>query len=193
MKTRFIVKRNGFTLVELMIAGLLISMVFLGGISVYMSGAKMMKNIQASSVTSLPPSIYLEDLPKKIQGAMDINYVNRSRVHIRVDQSCTGVPNNTPANAVDDRYWHYEFTGSALRALCDAAPNTSLNNSSPILIDNVDTSGSGACNGGTNESCFRIDNPTGVGADTVLYVHLRSLPPVQSVDTSMTSSSIPKR
>ena len=181
---------RGVTIVEMLMVTLMMSMVFLGTTSVYVTGLKFLSSAQTNTTTTLPIAILLEELPKKIEFANQLlpNAAgNTNQIDFRVDQTCAGAALATPSNFGDDNWWHYRFRNSALRAVCDDNAGTSVASDDPIIIPGLDTSGG-------LRSRFIIANPTGVGITTVVDVlMMTSAAPLQTTQTSFVIGAQAKR
>ena len=161
---------------ELLVAVILISLVFIGSTAVYISGLKFLRLAQQNDV-STSPVIAVEDITQKISFANDAALAG-GQLTIRADYpTCSdfSVANvNSAANTADDRFWHYGFVNGALRSVCDAAAGTVVGAGSPILVSNVNIAASN----------FQINNPSGAGVPTVVRLHVVALQPALTLDTN---------
>lgn len=136
-------KQSGMTLIEILIGTILLSVVFLAGISIYVSCLKIFAQAQ-SAATSTSTETQLIPIVKNIRQA---NYAfvsnGNTQLDIRVDLDMCGDTRATPtpSNAADDSWWHYRFVGGALRYVCDNNQNTSVSGSDAVLMQNMQTSG----------------------------------------------------
>ena len=183
---------RGFTLMELLIAGVMISLVMIAAFSLYSSGLRLFVQARTYDVTAIP-EVAVEDLVRKINSAnfADINPANQ--LNLRVDYAaCNPASVPTPANTADDSWWHYRFLNSELLGLCEAV------NSNPTLtavgapagttaiLGNLDTVAAlpayppGTGSGGSG---FQLVNPSVSGTPTVVYVHVNSTNPVKELNT----------
>lgn len=177
--------KQGFTLAELLVALVLVSMVFLGAISLYATGLKFLAARQAVDV-SVSPTVSLEQIVRNISIANTANLTNGdSQLNLRLDFTCAGVALGSPGNTGDDSWWHYRFIASKLRVLCDNVPGTTVSaGAGPTdLLDNVNISA----------SAFSIINPSASGADTVVSIHLVSTDPAITIDTEAALGAASKR
>jgi prepilin-type N-terminal cleavage/methylation domain-containing protein len=181
--------KKGFTLFELLIGLVMISMVFAGSISLYLSSLKFLKRSQATDVTT-NPAVSVENLTTPI-GLANEAWVNGIAgpagpgltLDLRADYPVCGdftapIPNSA-ANFADDNYWHYGFVGTGLYTICDSNPNTVVTAvGSTLLIPNVDVA----------SSTFEIVNPSGSGASTVVAIHLVTTTPAATLETNVVLS-----
>ena len=191
--------RAGFTLMEIMIALLLVTLVFLAGVSVYTTGFKFLQTAQTTDVTTIPV-VSLEALAKRISvgNLATVNFagpVTGGLLHVRADfaaipASCgTYVPLNTPGNTADDGWWHFYFrngvSGPALYSVCDNNPGTNPAGGPPslVLITNAVL---GNC-------AFTLTNPSAAGIPTVVNIHVQTTVPVSELDTDVAIGALPKR
>ena len=182
---------------ELIIALLLITLVFLAGISVYTTSFKFLQRAQTRDITTLPV-VSLEAVAKRISvsNAATVDFagpVTGAQLHVRADfavnpASC-GIyaPLNTPGNTADDGWWHFYFKDVggviALRGTCDNNPGTTVPDGAPILINNVVLA----------NSSFTLQDPSGTGIPTVVNIHLQTTAPtVAELDTDVTLGAKPK-
>ena len=189
---KFFCNVTGVTLVEMMIASVLISVIFLAGISIYASTLKMLSSSRTSG-KNLPTVVYVEDVAKKIEAANDItrgtNTADRTagdsdQINLRVNQDCSGVSVSTPSSA--GVYWHYRFLSGALRYKCDSAAATNPGGGGNIAIDNLNVGGGG--------SLFSLINPSGSGDPTVVKIHIvTSGATPQTTETQVSAGSKAKR
>lgn len=182
-------RRGGFTLTELLITLVLVTVVFLGASSLYTTGLKFLRARQNIDV-STSPGIVLEQIVKKAAVANSVSLTQaNTQLNLRIDYDlCSdtrAVPTSTTA---DDNWWHYRLVNNQLLFLCDAAAGSTLtavgNPPNTIaLMSNVDTTA----------STFQIINPSASGTATVLSAHLVSSSPAQAVDTEVSLGAMPKR
>ena len=186
--------RSGYTLMEMMVAFLLLSMVFAAAISVYTTGVKMLTTRKAAMLNTVPEAISLGVVANKVEAALGVTPTGISQIHLRLDQDCAGGLRNTPSNAGDDVYWHYAFAGNALRSVCDTNAATDAS-AGAIILDNLNTAVPGACNSNATSSCFNLLNPSAVGpasSNTVVFVHAISTTPVQTMETKVAVGGLSK-
>ena len=173
LKLRF----HGFTLMELLVALSLTSVVFLAAISVYLSALKFLKTTQQSGVSTNTVAT-LEDISKRISLANSavVTGGGNPQLNVRADYAvCSYNVLNTPANVADDNWWHYRLINNALRFICDANAATAVSGTGSILIDNVNTGG----------STLRLINPSAAGNPTVVNIHVVTTSPVLTLDTNV--------
>ena len=176
MVKRFFSNR-GITLMELLIVVVLISVVFIGAISLYTSSLKFLGNRQSIDVSTLP-DITLEQIIKKVVLAnrATISQLDASQLNLELDTNCAGNAAPTPANVNDDSYWHYRFLGAQLLAVCDGAMVTGI-----TAVGNP--AGTVAVLSNLGASTVQITNPSSSKNPTVISFHVVSTSPVTTVDT----------
>ena len=184
--SRLLVNRNAFTLMEILISTMLISLVFGAATSVYVTGLKFLQTAQTNDVTTLP-AVSLEGISKAISQSnlATVNNVPNSQLDLRADYSCSSnfaTSLATPSNNTDDQFWHYRFINSALRFVCDGTAGTNISGSDPILIPSVNT----------GASSFSPINPSAQGLATVIQIHLVTTTPAQTLDTNVAVGAEPK-
>ena len=185
--------RHGFTLMEILIASLLVSLVFLAAISVYMNALKSLRDPKSSFNADLPFSVPLSLILNDIAIALDVTKkigpgvgdstigATSKQINLRLDATCPGGAVHgppytfpdfpTPGDQSDDSYVHYAFISGGVRSLCNSAvPGnrfTDVTGGDPSLIDNVDES----------LSDFSLVNPSTAGATgNVVHIKLVSIP-----------------
>ena len=185
---------RGFTLTEILIVCVLISMVLLAGVSLYTSSLRFMRAQEAMDVTTLP-DVALEDLARKISVA---NSATRTRgnnqLNLRIDYTgCNwgALDPAGPANTAGDSWWHYRLRGGngngELLVYCDDTPDPNVGSGGTpgtLLLPNLNNAGGG--------STFNITNPSGAGNPTVVNVHVVSVTPTVTVDTEVALGAAPK-
>ena len=163
-------QQKGVTLVELTVATLLLSTVFLGAASLYVSGLKFINGAQADT-SQVESTTAAEEITKRISLA-NYGYIgdyfngNSGRsLFLRGDYKLgTYVPNNTPEDLSDDTWVKFRFIGGNLHWRRDTAANALVNVSSadPALLSNLQT----------GSSYFMIPDPTTEGNKTVIRIRL---------------------
>ena len=113
--------RQGLTLMEILVALMLIGFVFIMATSVYTTGLRMLNTQRDAAMTTTPTTISLESVTKKIVIGVDATLTdqdvdgNGTQINVRVDQACNGAPRIPPTlTAADDNYWHYRFIVNSL-------------------------------------------------------------------------------
>ena len=191
VKSGFFLTFRGFTLVELMVALLLISLVFLAGISVYTTGFRFLRVVQNTDVTMLPV-VSVEDIAKRVSlsNVMTTSAPGAPVVGAQLNvcgdyQLCTYTPLNTPNNFADDNCWHYAFMNTnELKTSCNNNANAPVTPAGTTLINNVNTV----------LSSFTLVNPSASGNATVAHIHVRTtVPPVAELDTDVALGASAKR
>ena len=182
VKGDFFLTFRGFTLMEMLVTLLLVSLVFLAGISVYTTGFKFLRTAQNTDVTTLPV-VSVEDIAKRISVSNRMTTtapgapVVGAQLNVCGDyQTCTYTPRNTPANLADDGCWHYAFLNTnVLKTSCDNSANAAVTAAGTTLINSVNTA----------LSSFALVNPSGAGNATVVQIHVRTTVPVAELDTNV--------
>ena len=170
---------KAFTLFELLITVLLISMVFAGSTSVYLSSLRFLRTAQLNDV-SVNPTVSLETIGKAIllsnNGSLS---QGNTQLDLRADYNPASgdfsAPRGTPGNTGDDGYWHYRFINNSLVWSSDANPAPVLTAANTVLVPNVVTA----------SSSFTIVNPSGQGTATVVRVILATTIPAGTLDTNV--------
>ena len=173
VKLRF----HGFTLMEILIALSLTSVVFLGSTSVYLTALKFLKNTQQSGV-SVNKVATLEDISKRVSlgNSAFMTGGGNQQLNIRADYAvCSYNVLNTPANTADDNWWHYRVIAGAVRFVCDSNQSTNVNGNDYVLIDNVNT--------GFSE--FQLINPSNAGNPTVAHIYITTTSPALTLATDV--------
>lgn len=182
-------QHKGFTIAEILITLVLISVVFLGATSLYTTGLKFLGARQTIDV-STTPGIVLEQIVKKAAVANNVSLTqSSSQLNLRVDYDlCSDTRAVPTATTADDNWWHYRLVGNQLLFLCD-------NTAGPTLTAAGNPAGTVAMmtNVDTVTSTFQILNPSASGSGTVLGAHLVSSSPATAVDTEVAIGALPKR
>ena len=194
---------RGVTLIEMLVASLLLTMVFAAAMSVYSTSLKILKSSRDASSGAVIAPISVEDVAKKIAQANDVDVTgagaNFDRIHLRVDQNNPPTPGNPPGgssftSAGDDSYCHYQFVTDAagkraLRGKCDNGPATILDVTNAILVRDLNAAVAASCDPATptGGSCFALRNPSAAGPTlSVVYIHIKSAEtPPRYIDTQV--------
>ena len=178
---------HGLTMMEILIAIVLTSFVFAGGMSMYTSSLKFLKTRQNTDLT-LSPDIAFEPVARKIALANFANLTHGgSQLNIQLDQACNGTPLATPSNTGDDSWWHYRFVTTNLMSFCENS------NTNPTLTAPGNPAGTVSVLDtlSNNASTWAALNPSAAGTPTVIGVQLRS--PTVNVDTEIKLGAATKR
>ncbi len=133
-------KNDGITLIEILIASLLVSVVFLAVASSYTSGLRLLASTRDS--TLLDPAMAMNAMSKNTALANQIA-INPSekRLTLRLDYNHTnGVP-TTPkytADTSDDFYIMYQFVAGGIHTDYGSAPST-VDGNDPEVIPGLAT------------------------------------------------------
>ncbi len=169
MDLRRICNESGLTLVELTIATLMLSTVFLGAASLYVSGIKFLNATQADT-SQVQNTAGAEELTKRISLANEA-YIDGAGVQLRLKGDYrlgTYAPNNTPSDPSDDTWVKFRFIPYGTAGLSNlhwradpaSAPLQSVGSMDPVLITDLRT----------GASFFSLANPSGQGQSTVISV-----------------------
>ncbi len=173
--------KNGVTLLELMIATLMIALVFAVAISLYSTGSRFVSSQNTNSDPTTNATVILEDIAKRISICNQSTYDSGTgTLHLRCDYTAgTYTPRNTPSNFADDAYWHYRFFNGNLLLLSNNVAGSVPNGAAAgeIIIPGVNVE---------NSSFARV-NATGAGTTVSTRIDIRvttSSAPVSEVRTS---------
>ena len=189
MDLRRIRNESGLTLVELTIATLMLSTVFLGAASLYVSGIKFLSAIQADT-SQVQNTASMEELTKRISLANEAYVDSDLQLRLKGDYKIgTYTPNNTPSDPSDDTWVKFRFIPSATAGLynlhwrVDTAANPAQNvtSSDPVLITDLQA--------GT--SFFSLVNPSKQGQSTVVTVTMATkIAGSGGIETVQTNASL---
>lgn len=159
--------QSGHTLVEIVIASMLIGVIFLLVTSLYVSALKFLKGEVAS--TDVSSLLALETMARNVSRANDgIVDAGGLQVKIRIDP-------NDPATATpaDDQWVSYRFldsgSGFRLRSRTVNPPNA---NPADVAASDPEVVRGLAVLAGPGQSGFQLVNPTAQGASTVVQIRL---------------------
>jgi prepilin-type N-terminal cleavage/methylation domain-containing protein len=103
------IKQNGVTLIELLVAVSLISVVFVAVTGVYISAKKVMGGLEGRDI-SLGGAIAIEHMSRNIGLGNRVELLDGNKqVTVRWDYNNSSAPLNTPNNFTDDRLLRYRF------------------------------------------------------------------------------------
>jgi prepilin-type N-terminal cleavage/methylation domain-containing protein len=177
-------QKYGFTLMEILVGTLMLSLLFLAAVSMYTTAIRFIQSAQTKDLTTMPV-IPIETMSRRM--AVANNYgvdVPNKQLNIRTDTDCAGAARNTPANTGDDSWWHYRIEGNALRWACDGAQATVIPaGGGTVLVPNVNVPA----------SSYAIVNPSGQGNATAVIVTITTTTPVATVVTTLEAKGLPKR
>ncbi len=159
--------QSGHTLLEIIMASMLIGMIFLLVASLYVSSLKFLRGeVTSSSVSSL---LALETMARDVSLASDgVVDPDGLQVKIRID---TNDP--ATATAADDKWVSYRFldsgSGFRLRTRTVNPPNASP---ADVTASDSEVVTGLAVLAAAGQSGFRIINPTAQGAPTIVQIQL---------------------
>mgnify|MGYP000858220258 CR=1 FL=1 len=174
--------RKGFTLVELLIAMVLLGMVMAGASSVYVAAQGFLNGIINNDVRVITPSLALEAVIRRAKTANLVVFdAGNNQIKLRVD------PNRTPDNIADDVWVKYRVIGARLRWRQDALEAGDVGGGDPDVEPDLRLRpGSG----------FAMLNPSASGVANVIQVTIitnEGTPPVdQTVRSSVSVSEMVK-
>lgn len=174
---------RGFTLMEVLVVSLLISMVFLGALALYMTGIKFLKTAQTKDITALP-IVAIGNMVERISLANDLQLnAGNKQLDVRLDNACPGgAALNTPSNFADDAWWHYRFVAGSLVGLCDGVQGTNLTGAEPQIV---------SVNSGLSN--FSLVNVSADPLPIVVNIRLVAVNPSGTFETNATALSLAKR
>lgn len=181
---------------ELMLALVLVSVVFLAAATLQSSAAKMLRSRQLADV-SQRPEIAAESIARMASVANQaVVSADFKSLSLRVDFDLCSDTRATPTSTTtDDTYWHYQFNGGQLLQACSNAAalpgggwTTMLTNLSTVGAPPNYPPGTGS-----GPSGFRFVNPSGAGNPNVVYIHINSTSPALEINTESRTGAGAKR
>lgn len=175
-------RRQGFTLVELLVAVLLLGLVLAGASSVYVAAHRFLAGIINNHVRVITPSLALETMARRarIANRAVLDAVN-NQIRLRID------PARTPLNLADDVWVKYRFIGDRLRWRQEAAE------AGDVTANDQDVEADLRVR---PESRFALVNPSASGDANVLEIVIvteQGTPPaVQTLRTSVAVTGMVK-
>ena len=195
---------RGVTLMELLVATLMVTMVFIASTSVYLSAAKFLSAQVASSQT---PALGfdMEDVIKKISLANEYaidpaaKWLDLRGDYPQADPSWSN-PLNTPSNFGDDTWAHYRIcgagnSGGTLRTVYDNAQGNGASvdcAASTVVASSLDPTASIF----TAQNPTALNNPGGAadpGSATVIQINLVNAAPTATLESSAILGAKAKR
>ncbi len=181
---------TGLTLVELTIATLMLSTVFIGATSLYVSGIKFLNATQADT-SQVQNTAAAEELTRRISLANEA-YVDDAGVQLRLRgdyQLGSYTPNNTPSDPSDDTWVKFRFIPANPNSLSNLHWRTdpatesvrNVTQLDPVLITGLRT----------GFSFFSLANSTGQGQSNVVSMVLATqISGSSGTETLQTNASI---
>lgn len=181
-----LLNERGITLLELLVASILMSVVLGGAAAIYVSGVRFLGQLRTTTTASMPPS--LNAITRRIDIA---NQVALSQGGSQLDLRCdcdfaTLTPQNaTPYNPADDQWAHIRIVMGApngeVRMVIDNVPGTTVNpGDGTLLYSNINSAGPDAQG---NRSGFALLNPSGAGNATLVETTLVFTDPATTLKT----------
>lgn len=165
---RFLKKTGAFTLIELLIVSLILSVVFLGAGAVYISALKFLKNMQTyysgqSGASQVDVLIALEQITRQLGLANEaIIDPTGQQLEFRWDyQLNTFVPNHTPSDLTDDTWMKFAIIGGNLYWKNETTEGQDVTSSDQQLVQGL------VLQPGSE---FALANPSGQGIATVVDI-----------------------
>jgi Tfp pilus assembly protein PilW len=158
MKTRV----SGFTLTEILISFVLLSMVFLAAISLYLSSARSFGTLTARDITATY-EYAATTIADNIQMAnFAATQAGGKQLDVRSDHTCGKIGLASPSNFADDTWRHWAFNNGqrALYYVCDTAPNTTPTAADTTVATEL------------QDADFSFLNPSGAGLNRVVQIVL---------------------
>lgn len=159
-------RRAGLTIMELLIAAALVSVVFLGSTVMFVSGYKAFRRMELKE-KEINAFLAMEHMARRIglgnEATIDLG---GGQIKVRWDYSdyktpLGSPPNGTPADFSDDTYLKYRFIGNRLRYRIDASFSGNVGASDPEVITGLDVHLS---------SSFVLDDPNRITVHLVALV-----------------------
>lgn len=174
---------DGFTLTEIMIATVLVSLAFAAAASIQVSALKFLKTQQTVDVTTGPESA-IEEMAKQISVANNVGtFFGGTQIDLRIDHDlCSNTRAVvTPGNILDDNFYHFRIHNNMVLSLCDSTANSPLNGvGAPPGTVNLTSPSLTTLTGG-----FTIVNPSGAGQSTVVRINVSASPPAKTIQTEI--------
>ncbi|MCG3176030.1 MAG: hypothetical protein MOGMAGMI_00968 [Candidatus Omnitrophica bacterium] len=166
--------RRGYTLVELMIAMVLLGLVMAGASGVYVAAQRFLNGMINNDVRVVTPSLALEAIIRRTKAANQIVFdAGNNQIKLRTD------PNRTPENTADDVWFKYRVIGSRLRWTQAAVEAGDVGGGDPDVEPDLRVRpGSG----------FAMLNPSATGAANVLQITIITNEGSPPVDQTVRSS-----
>ncbi len=215
-------KDSGFTIIEILISGVLISFVLVAAFSVYTSGLNLFGKAMVTDIKRLP-EVVVEDMARKINAANYVKIPNNGTKNFSLRMDSLNCNPSTPdpggpMSTATDSWQHYSFFNKQLLGLCDSGVDyvsapapTLIGDGNPpgtvVLLGNLvrddnDSYGIPACppctgSGGSGVLMYNptyVLNPAGeYGDGSVIYIHLNSTDPAEELNTEVSWSAAKRR
>ena len=184
-------KNSGYTLIELIIATLLVMVIFIASTALYVTGVKFFNSMSGAN-SNLDAFYAIEPMTRHINIG-NFAVVTGNDLSIRADYAPDGVTcRNTPNNFLDDTWFKYRFIGNRLRYRTDlvnaATPNNPgapVNGADPEVVAGLVIN---------NTAAFSMQNPSLQNNPDVVQILLvtGAAPPFLTVRTWGAVSIMPK-
>lgn len=198
-------KNSGFTLLELMIGAVMISLVMVAAFSLYTTGLNLFTKTATRDITQAPEPV-IEEVARRINTANFASFdAGTGQLNLRADFINCNPSTPDPAGPsvfTSDSWWHYRFVNNQLLSYCENANTNPLLSapgnpaSTTAILSNLDMTGGlpqyppGT---GTGRSSFQLVNPSGTGNATVVYIHINSTNPAKELNTEVAVGVSAKR
>ncbi len=172
-------KNKGFTIIELLLTTVLLTVIMASAISLYVAAQGFFNDLLTNS-TLTSPAIAMETIVRKAQIANTIIYDGtNNQIKLRLDVNAASNPNRTPSDNTDDTWFKYRIIGSDLRWRTDSTPDTDVSASDALFDANLVL---------RPGSVFNLINPSGVATATVLNMVFITQLGTPSIDTTLQTS-----
>lgn len=180
-------KNQGFTIVETLIASVLLGVIMMSAISIYVAAQRFFNDLLDNNART-SSAIAVETIIRRAQIGNTIVFdAANNQIKLRLDFSAAFVPNQTPGDFTDDTWFKYSIIGTSLRWRTDTTQATDVSAADPELETNLVLQ---------NGSAFNTVNPSGAGVATVLniiFITQTGTPPVNTtLETSVAIGAMPK-
>ncbi len=178
-------KDQGFTIIELLIASVLLGVIMMSAISIYVAAQRFFNDLLDSNART-SSAVAMETILRKAQIANTIVFDGpNSQIKLRLDVTAASVPNRTPGVFTDDNWFKYRIVANGLRwrtdtVAADPTGAVDVTGSDPELEANLVL---------RPGSAFNVVNPSAAGTDTVLNVTFVTQAGTPPVDTTLTTSA----
>lgn len=166
---------RGFSLIELLIASLMLTIVLGGAGAVYVSGARFLGSMNQLTVEGQPPT--LNAITKRIDLGNQAT-VSNSGYQLNIQCDCNpDLSLQTDGPGVNDTWFHIGIVNGAtsvdVRWAADNNPTTTVSSSDEVLYSKIDKP----------NSSFTLVNPSGQGTATVVQTTLAFTSPKVTLKT----------
>jgi hypothetical protein len=185
LKKSFPKNCRGVTILELLIAGILTSLVLGASAAIYASGARFLGTVRQSVANSQPPT--LQPIIKRIDlGNFARVSENGSQLDVRCDCDPVTLLPQADGPGVNDTWFHFKIIqgsqNTTVRWTIDQNENSAVSADDTILYDNVNR----------RDSSFGMVS-SGQGTDTVVETNLMFTSPVVTLNTQTALSGATKQ